>query len=592
MSEGRRGEIVLFGSALALRLVWATDLLRNPFLAFPTGDGLFYARQAARIASGSLIGSELSYPSSPLYPYLIAPFIALPGRSGFLAIAVLQAILDAASALLVRRTASSLFGAAAGWIAGIAWAGYGTAVFFASDAVEATTATFFANLALFLLIVPARGDGAREDGGSRRRAEGASAASPRRSLFAGAWFGTAALLRPHFLVLLPLAAVLLLRGVPRRAALRGAASFGAGAALLLGLSLARNLAISGEPILVSPHSGLNAYLGNRRGANGYLTFPAGVGLRNDMDLREAARLYPEAAAGRSLSERDLSRFWWRETVREVLSDPAAWSLLMARKLRLFWSSYEAPNHLDFYFFRESSIALAIAAVPFGLIAPTALLGAGLVFAGALRGRGAIAVALLALAYSGVCAAFFIADRFRLPATGWIVILASGGVSWILRAASGGRGARAAVAGLLVAALALALRVPPPPSHGAREHVMLAAALAGRGRTGEAERMLRRAVEIDPASSVARFNLGRLLASSGREAEGEEALKEAVRLAPDFAAAHAALGDLAARSGREGADTEARRSYERALGLEPYGPEADRIRNLLSGAGGNVPGPGR
>src|SRR5262249_26753371 len=170
---------------------------------------------------------------------------------------------------------------------------------------------------------------------------------------------------------------------------RAAAALALGAILPLGLSLARNVAASGEWVVVSPYSGLNAYLGNHRGARGYLEFPKGVGLTNDVDLKEAAHVYPEAVEGRRLSESQVSAFWWRQTLREVAADPAAWLALLARKIALFWAPRETPNHLDFDFFRAASPALSAAAIPFALAGPAALAGLALALAGGLPDRRAL-----------------------------------------------------------------------------------------------------------------------------------------------------------------------------------------------------------
>src|SRR5437867_2462147 len=117
MSEERRRELLLFGCALALRLAWVGDMSRLPFFDIPTGDALFYAQQAGRIGAGHLIGTELSYPSSPLYPYLIAPFFLLPISALFWTVFVSQALIDAAHAVLLRRAGTLLFGRMAGSIA-------------------------------------------------------------------------------------------------------------------------------------------------------------------------------------------------------------------------------------------------------------------------------------------------------------------------------------------------------------------------------------------------------------------------------------------------------------------------------------------
>jgi tetratricopeptide (TPR) repeat protein len=569
MAEPRRAEALLFAAAFALRLGWIAEFSRQVHFDLPAGDGLFYAQQAARILKGHLLGTELSYPSSPLYPYLIAPLFLLPGRAAFWALYAAQAAVDAANAVLLRRAGTMLFGRAAGWAAGIAWAGYATAVFFTAGLVEAAPAAFLADLALLLLLRAA--SAWRDPSGPRP--------GFRPIVASGLALGAASLLRPHFLLVIPAASAAAAWIAGRGSRLRAAAALASGAAVLLLASAARNAAVSGEWVLVSPYSGLNAYLGNHRGARGDLSFPPGRGLRNDMDLRRAAHAYPEAVSGGSMTAGEVSRFWWAETVRDVRADPAAWAALVGRKCFLFWSSIEIPNHMDHGYLRGGSLALPAAAVPFGLIGPLALTSVVLILAGSRRGGapGPGVLLFLTLAYAGGVVLFFVADRFRLPATGWLCLLAGGAVGSIFEAARGRRWTAAAVPALLAAALAVALHAPQPPSTGVRERVMAAAILAGRGRTAEAEALLRKAVAADPASPLARFNLGRFLARTDRRGEAESELREAARLAPDMAAAHAALADLARARGTPEGDAEALRHAGIAAALDPYGPEAERIR---------------
>lgn len=585
MRRVRLSEILLFAGAFLLRLGWAAEMSAYPFFDLPTGDGLFYARQAARIASGHFLGEGLSYPSSPLYPYLLAPIFLLEGRTLFWMIYGLQSLLDASSAVLLARCGASLFGSRAGWLAGIAWALYGPAVFFTADGVEATAAAFFANLFLWLFV-------SRRSSADERSPE--DAREPSRlpiTALCGVALGAACLLRPHFLPLLPaaLAGAALLAPAGRRGV--AAAAFAAGAALVLTLSLARNVAVSGEPVLVSPYSGLNAYLGNRRGAKGDLSFPAGRGLRAEMDLERSARSYPESMAGRSLSAAEVSRFWWRETGREILADPPGWIRLVARKARLFWSSRASPNHLDIDAFRPDSAALSMAAVSPGLIGPLALVGIALTAAGPLRNARSLITAFLIALYWACCVIFFVVDRFRLPVAGWLCLFAGGALAWIVSEAL--RHRWLAVAGGTAAAIVLAatLHDEPPVKHGVHERLMAASVLLGRGRVEEAERLVRSAVEIAPDSARARYNLGRLFARTGRVEDAAREMEESLRLDPDLAAAHAALGDLARRKGTPEGDEEASRRWERALAIEPYGPEADRLRQEIERLGrGRASGP--
>jgi len=326
MSEGRRGDLLLFAAALLVRLAWVADLSRLPF--FDLRRGTLSSTPGRRRGSPAAPRSEansrtraapLPVPDGALLPTAGA---APPSpRSGSA-----RRSSTRPTRFLLRRAGAALFGPPAGWTAGIAWAGTALAVFFSGDLVEATAAAFLADLALLLLL--ARPSPARDGlaGLSLAAALAPAAAGP-----------------PHDPDR---------RGVPSRAApRREAMAVGRGAprrrvdpARRLPRPQRRRLRRA-DPDL--PYSGLNAYLGNRAGATGYLTFPSGVGLRNDMDLKEAARLYPEAAEGRALTEGEVSRFWWRETAREIGRDPGAWAALMVRKGRLFWASYEPPNHLDF-----------------------------------------------------------------------------------------------------------------------------------------------------------------------------------------------------------------------------------------------------
>ena len=85
------------------------------------------------------------------------------------------------------------------------------------------------------------------------------------------------------------------------------------AALVLGLALAvapatlRNLAVSGEPVLVSSHGGLNLYIGNRAEADGTYRHVPGITPDIRGQARDARRV-AEETAGRPLTG---SRAWTR-----------------------------------------------------------------------------------------------------------------------------------------------------------------------------------------------------------------------------------------------------------------------------------------
>jgi tetratricopeptide (TPR) repeat protein len=98
------------------------------------------------------------------------------------------------------------------------------------------------------------------------------------------------------------------------------------------------------------------------------------------------------------------------------------------------------------------------------------------------------------------------------------------------------------------------------------HNELGAAFAQRGERTQAESSFREALRLDPEATEAQVNLAKLL-------EGAEAitlLREAIRLRPDFSVARV---ELAKRLAAVGSVTEAREQIEEALRHVPDEPEA-------------------
>jgi len=98
-----------------------------------------------------------------------------------------------------------------------------------------------------------------------------------------------------------------------------------------------------------------------------------------------------------------------------------------------------------------------------------------------------------------------------------------------------------------------------------------------GEHPEAERLFRRAVDLDPRRPLARFNLGSVLDELGRAAEAREQLREALHRNPAYADAHY---NLALVCEKLGSIAEARRHWRRYLELDPASPWADVARRRL------------
>jgi len=81
-----------------------------------------------------------------------------------------------------------------------------------------------------------------------------------------------------------------------------------------------------------------------------------------------------------------------------------------------------------------------------------------------------------------------------------------------------------------------------PARAADAVFAQAQAAEAEGDMGSAERLYRRAMNMDPADPAAPFNLGNILRASGRTLEAETAYRAAVRADPDFASAWYNLAD--------------------------------------------------
>ncbi|HBY61677.1 MAG TPA: hypothetical protein DEH78_17790 [Solibacterales bacterium] len=104
-------------------------------------------------------------------------------------------------------------------------------------------------------------------------------------------------------------------------------------------------------------------------------------------------------------------------------------------------------------------------------------------------------------------------------------------------------------------------------------ISLGRALHADGKGEEAERTLRRALDLDPQSVEAHCYLATLL-QQAQPREAEELLRHAIQLGPKQAVGHVQMGVLFARQGRW---EDARQALEKGLAIEPA--HAVALRNL-------------
>lgn len=523
--------------ALAARAWVGHDIARLPFFEAPISDARSYLDWAHRIASGDWLGrSEGQFYQAPLYPYFLAALELFVGAEALPATArIAQALLAACAVLFLARRMAVVAGVSAG--RATAWLGALFPPALAADAQIQKESLAFALACVALGFVLQ--DVARP---SWRALFGAAIA-----------LGALSLVRETALVLLAalwlMAAVQLSAAGDKRATNRGRlVAVGLGTLLALAPGAIRSLWVTGELALTTTQGGPNFFIGNHRGATGSYV-PLVVGRGAPAFERLDARRLAEAATGRALSDREVSRYWFRRGLELWRAEPLAAVRLTVRKARLLAHRVEIADVEDFELQRESSALLRILwpALGFGTLLPFA--AAGLVLSSRRAAAHRLAIWIVVAAAATI--AFYILGRYRVLL--WPALIV--GAALLFDALRGDarriRPRRLGLAVLLAAILALAANSPRAALGIERRgmaSVNLGVAHATRGDLSAAETAYRRALEIEPGLFEAELNLGNLLRVTGRAREAIPHLERAVARSPEDEDAHRELGAARAQAG--------------------------------------------
>lgn len=396
-AESTRGLLLasaaLFAVAFGLRALHVSQLRSAPFFDLYLGDARSYHSWALEIAGGSWFGDAVFY-QAPLYPYFLGSLYALFGDDAE-TIRLFQALLGAASCVLLADAGRRIFSPGAGIAAGTLLAIYAPAIFFDGLIQKASLGLALLCLAIWAIarLMQRPGLGA--------------------SLLLGLSLGALVLTRENALAI---AGVVLLwmalpfRSDPARWLHTSALLLGM-AALLLPVTL-RNWSIGGEWHLTTSQLGPNFYIGNNRDATGtYMPLRRGRG--DPLSEQRDARALAERALGRPLSPGEVSSYWTGRALEDLRSDPARWLGLLATKLALAWNAGELG---DTEFQEEHArwsqpLRIAAAFAHFGVLAPLAALG---LWATWPERRRLWLFYLLLLSYTASVAAFYVFARYRFP----------------------------------------------------------------------------------------------------------------------------------------------------------------------------------
>ena len=404
----------VFAGVLLIRVVVLARLTISPYLLPTHGDMHFYNDWAQRLLGGQL-ADHLAFYGLPGYAYLLAALYKLAGYSPFVP-ALLQALLDAGTAMLIYKVSIGIFpGTAkrhaqiAGLVAAAGWALFVPAQTYAAILMPTAWVVFIFWLIVWRII-------------SRKNApEGWEA------LTLGLLVGLTATAIATILFLIPLliGAILLKPAISTHSQLRT----GISALVLLFLGAAvgtspcwvHNRLIAHDHVFLSAHGGINFWIGNNPSANGYPRFPPGLRAGQAAMLQDSIDA-AESAAGHSLKRGQVSHYWSAKARDYIEGDPAAWLQLLALKLRTFWSAFQYDDLSIITILREQRVTFP--GIYFGLVAAFALPAMILGWKTAPAGRWVtLAIALQMLALLPV----FTTERYRLPVVPGLLVFAAFGL---------------------------------------------------------------------------------------------------------------------------------------------------------------------
>jgi len=474
--------------ALAVRTLYLLSIHRAIFFDHLVTEPARYDAWSWDIVRGAA-PVRPPFDEAPGYPYFVALVYAVAGRS-HMAVATVQALVDAGSCAAVAVVARRLAGARAGALAGGLLALFAPAIYFTGQLEPATWTV--AAVSLWLLATPF------------------GPARDRRMLLYGGAFAFGLFMRSELLAALPLVLVHAALVGGKRALVWAAVA----PTVLLAASLTINCASSGHLVVTTTGSGANLWIGNRPAADGVSPFVQA----NDPVVREVEQRADDAVAADSIF-RQRALQWMAE-------HPTRTASLALRKLAWTFSNRELPNASDIEWETRHSWLFVRPLFPlgFGVLLPLALAGVVVLDR---RSRSLVALGAPIFVVVVVAVAFFTNARFRMAMAPPVVILA-------------GIGATRTTAARwkpVVAALAAGMALAFVPLGGIDHYripeidVNTAALEIAEGHDAQAVERLRMALAAAPDDAMAWVALASTLERTGRLNEAATAWGDAQRALP-------------------------------------------------------------
>ncbi|MBW1855503.1 MAG: tetratricopeptide repeat protein [Deltaproteobacteria bacterium] len=542
--------IVVFILALFLRLVYLNQIISTPIFQGLAVDDEKYESFALQILKGNLTHKDFIY-LNPLYPFFLSFIYFIFGQS-HLSVVIVQAVIDSISCVVIYYIASLLFNKKVGIISALIYACYGIAIFYTGILLAPTVVIFLTLLFIASLLF----------------------AEEKRQVIiffiSGILFGLVVLARPNislFLFLLPLWFFTVLKeklGIHK--SIKGILLLLLGFFMVTSLITIRNYSIE-KRFSLSALGGINFYIGNNPEATGRFMSPHGISISPIEEIKSSIK-YAEEETGKSLTPSQASRYWLFKGLNFIKDNPSDAFFLYAKKFALLWRKEEIPLNIDYSLSKTFSPLLRLHLVPFGIIAPLAILGIILL----LKRKRTMLLILFIFSYMASVIIFFVSARYRLPIVPFLIICSSYALYRFVEMIRAKEVKDLTVLGSVLILLFVGINknfayfnVTPTSYHN-----NLGKIYSREGKLDKAIIELKKALLSNPHFVEAHCNLGITYLKKGLIKEAIYEYKEALKVNPNYVEAHYNLGNAYVKKGRL---DEAISEFKRTLSINPNSAEA-------------------
>ncbi|MBT3232801.1 MAG: tetratricopeptide repeat protein [Calditrichaeota bacterium] len=480
--------------ALIVRIIYWIQVSDQAWFQSPGTDPEFYLRWANAILTGH--GNDfIPFPRGPLYAYILSGIQAVFG-TWWIYPRLLNLLADLITTWLIFKLATRLGDRTTGLIASLLFAFSGAAVYFTGEVLMTSLATVLATSLLYSLL---------------------KVWEHPSFLFAslsGVFLALITLLRPNFILLIPLSLGILALSLykAKTSNLKSSKVLLVHSLIILAIFspvLIANWNSSGKLIPVASQGGVNFYIGNARGASGWASELPGAGAAwSEVDARRIASKH----AGRSLNDPEASNQFWKMGLEEISADPVSWVKLLAKKSLLFLNSREIGNNRPLLLPVKSSTMIKLLMYnSMGALFPICLIG--LMYSWKRPEIRIMSLYLMLFSFSILI--FFTNTRYRIPILPVVLIIAAIGISHVVKSDR-----RNIFKWKFLSIFTFGCVIAMPNWSGstfhqpAQAHYVHANALMRQGRTGEALKQFYLADNSDSDFPELHLNTGVALLANG------------------------------------------------------------------------------